>query len=388
MEEKMARAIRVSVRRLPFGLLALVVAALAIAGCGGGGTTSAGSSTGEASADPGGANSAVAVAEKEVSKYLKPPTSIGITEPLAKRPAPGKLIYSVACGLSPCKVLQKGATEAGEALGWTVKSLVSDGTPENIVEQVDEALSHDADGIMITGFARSSFEPALQKAVAQKVPMVNSGTPDPAKPPFIAVTIGKPVFKRNAEIMADWIVADSNADAKVAIFHVSTFPVLDYAGERLSDRIKSICSTCSVEEINSQISEVGTALPQKVVSTLQQDPSINYVFFTDASFATGVPQALGEAGLSEQVKVTVAQPTEVDLESIREGGTAAATGYPLGWNGWAGIDSFARYFNGENPKPPPLAAPTQILTQETVGETTDWEPANYQQEFLKLWKAE
>lgn len=384
----MARAIRAPRRRLLLGAFALLATALVIAGCGGSGSSSSGGSSGEVQADPGESNAAVAAAQKEVAKYLSPPTSNGITEPLAKKPAPGKLIYSIACGLSPCKVLQKGATEAGEALGWTVKSLVSDGTPENIVEQVEEALGHNADGIMITGFARSSFEPALQKAIAQHVPMVNSGTPDPAKPPFISITIGKPVFKRNAEIMANWIVADSKGDAHVAIFHVSTFPVLDFAGEQLANRIKSTCSSCSVEEINSQITEVGTALPQKVVSTLQQDPSINYVFFTDASFATGVPQALSEAGLSEQVKVTVAQPTEVDLESIREGSTAAATGYPLGWNGWAGIDSFARYFAGENPKPPPLAAPTQILTKETVGSTTDWEPPNYQQEFLKLWHVE
>lgn len=389
MEEKMAHAVR---RSRLLGVFIALAAVLVIAGCGssGGGSTSGGeTSGGETSSETGNSSSdIVATAKKEIAPYLKPPTSNGITEPMAKKPAPGKLVYFVACSLSPCKLLQTGATEAGEKIGWTAKPLVTDGTPENTVEQIDEALSHNADGIIISGLPRSSFEPALQKAIAQKVPMVTSGTPDAVEPPFISVTVGMPVLRRNADIMANWILADSNAEANVGLFTVSTFKADDLAGKELKKKIETTCSACSVEEINSQVSEVGTDLPQKVVSTLQQHPNINYLYFTDASFATGVPQALKEAGLSEQVKVTVANPTEVDLESIREGAIAAAMAYPLNWVGWAGIDSLARYYNGENPEPPPLAAPTQILTKENVGDIKDWEPPDYKEVFPELWHAE
>jgi ribose transport system substrate-binding protein len=370
--------------------MATLVVLIVVAGCGGSSSSSTSSSSsggsgGSSSGSSGEEGAAAKKAEQEIAQYEKPPTSNGITAPLKQKPPTGKLIYTIACGLAPCKVLQEGATEGGEALGWTVKNLVTDGTPENITEQVEEALNHNADGILVTGFSRSSFEPALQKAIQQGVPMVTSGTPDTAKPPFISVTSNKPVFARNSSIMGKWIVAESGAAADVAVFGVSTFPVLAYAGEQLTAEIGESCPTCTVNETNSQITEVGTDLPQKVVSSIQQDPNINYLYFTDGSFATGVPAALRDAGLSEQVNLTSAQPTEVDFENLRDGSAAAYMAYPLAWVGWAGIDSFARFFNHENPKPPPLAVPTQILTKETVGDIKHWEPPNFQEKFKELW---
>jgi ribose transport system substrate-binding protein len=381
MQRRGSRAALSSWCKLALAAMATLAVLVVLAGCGGSSSSSSSGSSGSS-----GEEGAVAKkAEQEIAQYLKPPTSNGITKPMKQKPPSGKVIYTIACGLAPCKVLQDGATEAGEALGWTVKNLVTDGTPENITEQVEEALNHHADGIMVTGFSRSSFEPAVQKASQQGVPMVNSGTPDTVKPPFIAVSSNGAVLGRNSRIMAKWIVAESGAAADVAVFHVSTFPALDYAGQQLTAQIGESCPSCTVTETNSQITEVGTDLPQKVVSGIQQDPNINYLYFTDGSFATGVPAALRDAGLSEQVKLTSAQPTEVDFENLRDGSAAAYMAYPLAWMGWAGIDSFGRLFNGEDPKTPPLAAPTQILTKETVGNIKDWEPPNYQEDFKKLW---
>lgn len=379
--------------------IALLIAAavcVVVAGCGGSGGSSDSTESGGETTESTGAGSdsaGVARAKAAVAKYEKPPTSIGITKPLKTKPATGKTIDMVVCNLPVCKIFITTGEEAAEALGWHVKAIYTTGTPEDINAKISQAVSEKPDGILTSGWNRSVYEEALKEAEAAEVPIVTSGTTDKTEPPFIANTVGIPVFVRNGEILGNFIVADSNGKANVAAFNIAEYVHLRALAEAIESTIEKQCSECGAKVVEQQLTDIGTDLPSNVVSTLQADPSINYLAFTDGNFSSGVVAALREAGLSEKVKIVLEDPTEANFPEILAGNEYAGLAYSQPWVVWTGFDSFARYFEGEDAQNPPLAMPTQILTKSNLeaaleGATNTWSPPNMQQQFKELWHVE
>ncbi len=363
----------------------LVAAALVVlAGCGGSDdTTSSGGTTGgdETQASSGG----VEAAQEAVAPYLKEPEGNGITTPLSKAPPKDKLIASVQCNLPVCKYALDSIGEAADKLGWRFKPIVSDGTPEDIVAKIESALALKPDGLIINGFSREVTEPALQKAEAQKVPVVNSGVPDEVEPPYIAVITNTPLFERDGETLANYAVADSNGDAHVALFNMPVFPILNSMSDTFEATVTEQCPECSVKRVDGQLTDIGTDLPKNVVSTIQANPDINYVAFTDGNFAAGVSAALAGAGLADKVKIIGQNGAEPNIQGVLDGTENAWLAYPVGWISWADVDALARHFVGDPQIDDPLAAPTILQTAENTESTEPWNPPGYQEAFEKLW---
>lgn len=322
----------------------------------------------------------------DVGRYLKPPTSIGITKPLSKPAPKSKFIVAVACNLPTCKLFFDAGKEAAKALGWRFQSVTTTGAPEDLIKKFEYALSLKPDGIFTSGFSRATFESALKQAIDQKVPVVTSGVPDATKPPYVAVTTSTPYFVQAGKLLSNWIVADSGNDAHVAVFNVPLFPILDAAAKSIDSTVKGLCPSCSVKIVNQQLSDIGTKLPSNVISTIQANPKINYLVFEDGNFAAGVSAALSDAGLSSTVKVVGLNGGPTNLANILNGSETAYLGYSNAWVTWAGFDSLARYFVGDKAQSDPLAAPIQILTKQNLKSAAAWNPPGYKAQFMKLWK--
>jgi ribose transport system substrate-binding protein len=320
-----------------------------------------------------------------VAPYLQEPTGNGITTPLTKKPPTGKLIAAVECNLPVCAAGLSAAGQAAAALGWKFKPLVSTGTPENVVQQINAALALHPDGIILNGFQDAVTETALKHALAEHVPVVNSGVPDTASPPIITEVTHTPVFNRDGQILGNFIVSDSKGDAHVAMFNMPVFPILTSLSNTLQKTITSDCSACSVKIINEELTDVGTTLPAAVVSTVQANPDINYVAFADGNFASGVAAALKGAGLSSKVKIVGQNASAPNLANILNGTEYAWTAYPVAWISWADIDALARHFVGDPQITDPLASPTILQTKANTTNATAWDPPNYQAAFKALW---
>ncbi len=96
--------------RKTLGAVVAVTSALVIAGCSSSSSSSGGGGTSSSSSSGGGASgSGVAAAKAYEAQFLNAPANIGITTPLSKKPAAGKLLVGMDSGLGSAKVPAWGA---------------------------------------------------------------------------------------------------------------------------------------------------------------------------------------------------------------------------------------------------------------------------------------
>lgn len=354
--------------------------------------TSQGAGTQSAGTQSGGA--AVAKAQSVVSDALKNPTSIGITNKLTKAPPTGKFI--VICSSSEAVTVKKNKSfaDAAKLLGWRTQTLVQGTGPEDPGKALTQAIALKPDMILISGSSLPSLKSQLAAAKAANIPVLAETVTDPKIESVFDNTIdGPPQVENVAKLMANYVVAKTNGKANVAVFNLPVYGVLTTYTKTFTSTVKSLCSACKVTEVDQQITDIGTKTPASVVSTVQRDPSINWLIFTIGDLTIGVPEALKAANLSGKVSIGGETPTQKNFSEMKSGADEAWTGFSAPILGYRDADMAARYFNKEalTPGGDALILPTQIITKDNVGSIVVDDTGyyvgvkDYQSQFKKLW---
>ena len=190
-----------------------------------------------------------------------------------------------------------------------------------------------------------------------------------------------------------YIVATTQKKTRVAIFTIEAYPILTAWTSAVSDTLKKYCSSCQVDVINQQISDLGQKTPGAVVSTLQKSSDTKWVAFAFGDMTIGVSAALRAAGLQNKVKITGDTPSAANLQAIRDGTEEMWPAFPTSILGWRVVDMLARHYVGDDLMPANNALmPTQILTHDTIGQAVFDDQGiyvgfkDYQDQFKTLWK--
>jgi ribose transport system substrate-binding protein len=368
--------------------LLLLVLALVAAGCGGDDDES-GSGSGGAASSSG--QDVVAKAQEVIDPYLEPPGSVGTDEALSKKPPTGKKVIALSCTLEVCKNWRDQVAIAAQTLGWTAKGISFDGTPEDTLKKVNQAVSESPDGIIINGVPRETYEAAAKAAADNNIPIVTQmgELEGEATPPFIAVQDRAEQFDKMAAATGNWVIADSQGKANALVLAYANFPLSERIAETTKKTIDDNCPDCSTKELRVQAADTGTKLPANVVSEIQRDPSTDYVVLQDAAMAGGLDAALREAGLTEKVKVLGNNVTPEVIQSTLEGTNLGWMAFSLRAAAYQAVDALARHFVGDEQVDLPLM--NQILTKETLppNPTPDtWEnlPPDLADQYKKLWQ--
>ena len=337
----------------------------------------------EAPASDGGLDEARALADAAVAE----PTSIGIDAPLSATPPPGRKVAVVVCDLPPCTRVLNHVKDAGALLGWEVEGIQFDGSPEDILEKFEFALSQGVDGIITSGVPRSAYETAAQTAIEQGVPIVTLSVPDELAPPLISVISNDDTFNAIGKLLGAWVAADGGADSHAAIFILAPFDVHVSLGEGIKSELERLCATCSGEIVNTQVTDIGTTIPSLSVSIIERSPETNYLIYADGSMAGGVVAALRDANLVDAVKIGGMNPGPAELQAILDGEQHVYLNLPEQWLGWAALDALARHSVGDDPTAGMSATmPTQLMV---AGNVTSTDPplgaVNQEELFEALW---
>jgi ribose transport system substrate-binding protein len=351
-----------------------------LAACGSSDPTTGGApaKTGDAASAASRFDAAVAKASQPVSAWPGPSAKV--------LPAKARKIVVVTC--SPqgagCVSAAKGATDAGRSLGWDVKTIAGNGTPQGWNAGILNAISEKADGIVLDAVPPALVGDAVAKAQAAKIPLVSVFNPkvEASGGVFSYVT---PDHEAQGVGMADWVASDSKGKAKVILVEDNEFP-------ELAERVKGFkaelaqCGGCSiVATVQSQIGTMAQKLPQAVVSAVQSHPDATYVISQYDSNALFASQGVQQAGKSATVKVGGYEGDPQAVDAIRKGQTQAATiADPTEWMGWQAIDEFARAFAGQ----PASNVPTQwrLITRGNAPATGVWTgDLDYRAKFQELW---
>ncbi|MEV4450398.1 sugar ABC transporter substrate-binding protein [Streptomyces mirabilis] len=358
---------------------ALALAALT-AGCGGSSTDSAQASGGNRSAEMGKADSLL-------MPFLVRPKTIALTEPLKKLPT-GKVLTFLECSADPCKSLGRSMGEAAQALGMRYEPIQAGATPESFQAAAQQAVDERPAAVLMAGLDSSLIKPQLVQMKAKGIVTVDFSTAD--KPStFDAFFLSRKAWYDVGAAEAAYAIKKSGGKAHVLFVNMSLFTLSRGMKAGLQETVKNDCAACSFKTIDTLQSDVGTQIPTKVVSALQQEPSINWVVFMAGYQSLGVPEALKAAGLSDGVKIVVQAPSANNYADLKSNVQTAAADVDLSLNAYYAVDAAARLVTGQ--KAPDLS--NLQMHYLITGEDVTFDPKSeffhpipdYKEQFHKIW---
>jgi ribose transport system substrate-binding protein len=349
---------------------------------------SAASSAASAPSSSGAVSGAVpATVLQTVSQFSREP-SLNLV-PLKSKPAPGKKIIYLINSAAPTTITNGNAVAAADkVLGWTTSTLSFAGDPASLSQAVTQAVSQKPDAIIVSGEDSAVFANALKAAGQAGVPVFVGGVPDvptgAAAGGLTGVSLGPDFLKTEGKIAADWIIKASGGNASVAIVTLPDFNTLVVEDQGFTGEMKAQCPKCSVTMVNAQITDIGKGLPQLVVSALQANPKISYLFYPYGDMSIGVAPALSAANIKVASVASVASDgTYADLKA---GTMVMNLTASTQVQGWYEVDLVAHYFETHQPVSDDVT-PVQILDQANSSSATlPVTPANYEQQFEQAWQ--
>ena len=352
----------------------------------------------------------VAAARELVERFSQPVTSVGLTEPASRKPDDGKHVVFLECPVPTCAVFGDGIEEATDVLGWELTRLTYQFTPEGQQSAFQQAVDLAPDAIMSSGQTPSVTLQQRQAAAAAGIPFFDNSAvyesdpelatgsvdEDPS-PPTLLLEPASFVAFQNGTLPAAWAIAETDGNVHSIFVNVPDIPIIVPPQVSYQAALDQACpDTCTNVIVAATVDEIGTTLPEKVVSALQENPDTNYIVFTSGDFSLGVAAAVQAAGFDD-VRLIGATPIQANVESMRSGGIDEAwAGVSNIVIGWRLVDGAVRYFNGD-PIPAPVALTpddtgpaawpvTRIYTPDTAPESADFvEPENYAEIFGELW---
>jgi ribose transport system substrate-binding protein len=346
-----------------------------------------------------------------VQRFSQPVASVGVTEPASKKPEPGKEIVFLECPVPTCKVFGDGIEQATDLLDWELTRLTYQFTPEGQQSAFQQALDLGPDAIMSSGQTPAVTVQQRQAAAEAGIPFFDNSAvyendpttaigrvdEDPA-PPTLLLEPASFVGFQNGTLPAAWAIAQTDGNVHSIFVNVPDIPIIVPPQVSYEAALETVCpETCSNVVVAATVDEIGTTLPSKVVSTLQENPDTNYIVFTSGDFSLGVAAAVQAAGFDD-VKLIGATPIQANVESMKAGGPDEAwAGVSNVVIGWRLVDGAVRYFNGDSIPSPVAFSPDdtsaaawpvpRIYTTETAPTSSDFvEPADYAEIFSELWQ--
>ena len=351
------------------------------------GTEAPGTTEAASSSDSG-----MAAAQANVDKYSTPDGTIGVTIPLTGVPEK-KTIAWLECDVPTCAAyITPGFKDATEAIGWDLKIIPMKSTDPGPAFQ--QAIDQGVDYIASTGLATAQYQSQLDAANAAGIGVLSCfGTDDPS-PETIQMQCGDENFvSKTGPLMADWGIVDSGGTMNVLIVSIPDFPVLKVETDAFIDQLGKNCTDCKYEELNVTLDDlIGGRVPASVVSKVQADSDLNYVFYSFGDLPGGVTSALQTGGLFDQVKQYGQDFSTIDLQEIVDGTMGSWSADPKGYSAWLMVDAAARLSLGMtlDEERDASALPTVIVAdatfaQEIIDAGGDWFPPGADAAFKALW---
>jgi ribose transport system substrate-binding protein len=371
-----------------FGMLAV---ALSLAACGSSSSSSSSSSgasgstaTNASSSSSGSVGSATAA----LAAYKSVPTKINITTPLKAPPPAGKTIVMLGTNNPSNVIIQQGMQKLAQMAKWNYSLVTYDpANPGTFTQAITTALAKHPQYLAEAGLPLTASQLQTVKNAGAKW-ILDSVYPVSVKDPVVGQVDAYAQDALMGKIVADYFISDSGGKGNAVIEHVPSYPILDGFTTGFGNEVKAKCPNCKTTTANITIPDlVAGKAPSTLVSALRQNSDANYLVFDDGPFADGITSALAAAGLKDKVKVIGEAADQAGIAALKNGTEAAWTGFDPAYQALENMDIAFRDAEGM-PVPVDQEAqqPTQLLTKDTIGSTSNWAaPTDAQAQFLKLW---
>lgn len=373
----------------------LLAVALALAACGGGGSSTgatsaeAGSETGSTEAS-GGAD--ISAAEAAIAPYIgKANPPFPVDEPLGERPSPNAEISQLQFETPYGALIAQLIGEAGETAGVKVATTKAGNTAASVQSAAETILSQSPEAMVLPAAEPSIIAKQLKEIGEKGIKVFSAGVVEPAKWGIYASMVEDKQFEEMGKLLAAWTVAKRGDEANVVFYEVPELSFNVFLKEAFLKEMKALCAECEARTVPISVTEIGKDAPNTVVSDLQSHPGTNQVVLAAAEISQGLPAALKAAQIEVGIVALAGEPQT--FEYIKNGEVEAVLATSAGLQAWTVMDMVLRAAQGQE-----LTAgekkgwtPMQFLAQKdiTFDPSLGWasEP-EFMKTFAKLWHAE
>ena len=379
-----------------------VIGGLVVAACGGDNKSSSSATTTAAAAASGTAtttasgtatttaagSSGLAQAQALVAQYTDRPTKLDLTTPVGKPIPTGKTIYQVTCGAEACDAESTMIKQATDLLGWNLKVLSTDGSPQQVQNAWEQIVREKPDGVIYTATPRSQIDQYITQASANGTKIAACCIVEPATNGIVWTTSTPDQAAALAKVMAAWPIVDAaktgNMKPGAVYLNVPDFSILTSAGESVKKTYNELCPGCEYNQLDIGLANLNGA-PDQVVSFLRAHPDTKYIIQSTDSVFLGVPAALKAAGLND-VKIFGEGPTSAVQANIASGVQAGTMAFAFYEIMFAAVDAIARAEAGA-PQVPNFNPPNWILAKDNIPSANEYFPVvpDALDQFKALW---
>jgi ABC-type sugar transport system substrate-binding protein len=373
------------------GVLALGASLIALSACGSddsSSTDSAGSGAATSTASAG--SDDVAQAEASVTKYKADKDFVG---PESSPPGvKGKSITVIACPLANegCTKAAKAVKTAGGLLGWKVNIVDGQGSPQASTAAMKQAIAAKTEGIALVAIDKEMVSGALPAAQKAKIPVVsfadNNVPGDGPDNVFAVVNLDANVL---GTMIADWVVADSNGKANVAMFNAPELSTIQQRYDA-SKKVFEACGDCDVSVTqNFQLATSATQLPLLTTNVLTKYPDVDYLWDPSGGLGSLQATAVDQSASKGKVKTVTFDCVSTNLKQIKSGSSSlvACAGTGEEQSGFAIVDQLNRAFAGEPPAASGDTIPFHLIDKTNAPEPDVGWPGDpgFEAGYKKLW---
>jgi ribose transport system substrate-binding protein len=366
----------------------VLVAGLALAGCGGATTSS--SSTGGSTAaaatatDPAGSGAGSTAA---LAPYVGHPSAFPVVDKLAKDPR-GSTVAYMDCGLPYCALFYKLMTPAANALGIKLDRIEAGKAANTVNAAFDTVIAQKPAAVIVTSIPIQLWANKLKQLQAENVHVVTTGVTGMAPYGVPAPQAAEPIAGLAGKLIADYVATKFGADTSIVVYTVPELTFTEVIASAFKAQLPAVCAGCTVRTVPIPVASIGSTAPNTVVSDLQSHPGTNLAVLATDESGLGLPSAMKAAGLS--VKTIGWAPIPASLEYVKAGEETATLGVDTAVLSYELIDQAAREITGQ-----PLSGAEakgftdqQFLTQSdiTFNPSDGWTGyPDFAHRFAALW---
>jgi ribose transport system substrate-binding protein len=369
-----------------------VLAALAMVGAAGCGSSDDNSSTDNGAAQSSGQDSTaqwLTDAQSAAAEATKMPDSIPSNDLGAFDPPKGKTIYHVACNLAleGCSKIANAIEGGTKALGYTFEKCDGGTTADKIGACFTNAINAKPDAIVVNGIDVNAAGDGYAAASKAGIPIIGTFTGNPEGAEGVKTEVAGDACTKEGTALANWIIADSKGKANALFVGTKTYACNVQRQESFVTAMKA-CETCKTDTLEFAIDSIQSGLPQQLQSAIQTKPDVTYIVGTFDAVALAAADAIRQAGKSDSIKVAGFDADAPNLELVKKGDIQVAditTGSTE--PGWAAADAAARAIAGDD-LPPVVSTSQLLITKDNVdqlGGKTYVGATGFEDQFKKLW---
>ena len=236
-----------------------------------------------------------------------------------------------------------GATARAEELGWEVTNEFGNVTPEQQVQQIENALVQQPDGIIATPIDEESLVPVLREAADQEVAFIGVGA-TVSDPAVVTSFVARDNYDLGVQT-AKWVTEELNGEGKIGIIH--GIRGLTFTEDRADGFTDVFDKEPGIEVVEGPYTggfsaDLGL---DAAANMLTRDPDLDGIIFDNDDLALGGVEAIKNAGIDlDEFIVTGADGGEVALDAVEKGiidFTINLCGYR---EGISAVDTLNTYF--------------------------------------------